>query len=146
MKTYTLFFFWFFVTISATAQYGNNYGGGGMYGNRNGMRGMPNNTKPSEESIEKEKTARLDKLIEKLKTELTLDELQVIAIKNEISASSKKMGILMKSSESDEDKSKEMQNLNESMEKNINSYLNATQKEKYKAFVEKSRKQDGGKL
>jgi hypothetical protein len=72
----------------------------------------------------------------RLKAALTLDDLQYIAIKNDILASSKRMDIVMKSSNSEEDKAEEIRATQEKTEKSINSYLNAEQREKYKLFLE----------
>ena len=125
-----------FCSISATAQYGNN-----PYGN-NGGRGRTNQfpqstpKTPSAEDIEKDKTKKIDELMVKLKEDLTLDELQLIAIKNEIVSSSKSIEIVMKKDFSDEDKSNEIKSIREKTDKTINSYLNASQKEKYQKLKE----------
>ena len=118
-------------SANAVAQYGNNYGyGSGSLNNR-----IPNvpreNTKPSAADIEKNRKERVDKMMEKLKADLTLDELQFIAIKNDMLTSFKAMDIVMKSENSDEDKSNEVKAIQEKTEKSVLSYLNATQKEKY---------------
>ena len=81
----------------------------------------------------------MDKIIAKLKTELTLDELQVIAIRNEITSNSKNIDIVIKKETSEEEKGKEVKALMEKTEVVINSYLNKDQKEKYKAFIEESK-------
>jgi hypothetical protein len=127
------------ISFNATAQYGG-MNGGGMYGNRNGLNrnigNMPTASRKPAEPTEKEKAERVDKYVDKLKTDLNLDDLQVYAIKNEIAESSKNLDKIIKSESSDEDKSKEIEAVSEKTERNINGYLNKEQKEKYKAFIE----------
>ena len=96
-------------------------------------------TKPSAEEIEKYKAQQLDKIIEKLKINLALDELQVIVIKNEIAANMKNVDIIIKKEKSEEDKKVEIKALMDKSEVTINSYLNKVQKEKYKVFIEESK-------
>ncbi|MFN3753618.1 hypothetical protein [Flavobacterium sp.] len=120
-----------FFTIEANAQFVNPNGGQGM--NRNNRMQSPQSTPreltPAE--IEKNRTKQVDSYMSVLKTELTLDELQYIAIKNEMINSSKRMDIVLKSDYSDEEKTAEMKSIQENMDKTIVSYLNASQKEKY---------------
>jgi len=126
----------FLVSINATAQYGSNYGGG-YGGSRNNGIPQTKDSKPTPEEIEKERNAKIDKIMERLKTELTLDDLQFIAIRNEIITNSKSTDILMKKNEiSEEDKAKELKALQEKTEKTIISYLNKTQKDKYQLLKE----------
>lgn len=132
MNVFKIAFLSLFITsISASAQdYGNNQRDD--FGvNRNVGRSYSNN-KPSAEEIEKDKAKRLDKFMDKLKTDLTLDELQFIAIKNEIAANNKAIDIVIKKGNSDEEKTEEIRALMEKSDKTVNSYLNAAQKEKYK--------------
>ena len=95
--------------------------------------------KPSVEEIEESRARQLDKIIEKLKIELTLDALQVIAIKNEIASNMKNVDIIVKKEKSEEDKKVEIKALMDKSEVTINSYLNKVQKEKYKVFIEESK-------
>lgn len=126
----------FLVSINATAQYGSNYGGG-YGGSRNNGIPQTKDSKPTPEEIEKERNAKIDKIMERLKTELTLDDLQFIAIRNEIITNSKSTDILMKKNEiSEEDKAKELKALQEKTEKTIISYLNKAQKDKYQLLKE----------
>ncbi len=123
------------------AQYG---GMGGMNGmNRmggsmlnNGMQGnsvQPNNpTGPTEKEI----NAALDKYVATLKKELTLDDLQVIAIKNELVANNKSVEAINKSKIEEVEKTKEIAAVNEKLERNVLTYLNKTQKEKFKIMME----------
>jgi hypothetical protein len=129
-----LFFSLMLSTMAASAQYGNNYGNG----TRNN--GMPNvqqpPTKATPAEIEKSRNERIDKTMIRLKLELDLDELQFIAIKNDITSTTKSMEIVMESQNSEEDKTKELKAIQEKTEKNILSYLNASQKEKYQKMKE----------
>jgi hypothetical protein len=95
---------------------------------------QPEKATPAE--IEKIRNERVDKIMTRLQSELTLDELQFIAIKNDITSSTKNIEIVMKSENSDEDKSNEMKAIQEKTEKSILSYLNASQKEKYQKMKE----------
>ena len=119
-------------TLYASAQYNNNYGA-----LRNNGVPQTNDSKPTAAQIEKEKNAQIAKIMDKLKTDLTLDDLQMIAIKNEILTSNKNTDILMKKEDiSEEDKSKELKAIQEKTEKNILSYLNTSQKEKFQVLKE----------
>lgn len=117
------------------AQY-NGYNNG-RYG---GMvdHGMQTSTpsKPSQNDIEKDRTEKIEKVILQLKEDLLLDELQVIAIKNEITSNSKTMEIIMKSETTDEDKLNKFKENQEKLNKIILSYLNPIQKEKFQKLKE----------
>ena len=144
MKTFKIFFFsLFLITISASAQYNNGYnnGYGGM--RNNGIPSSP--SKPNPENIEKERTERIEKIVSKLKEDLSLDELQVIAIRNEVAKSNKSIEILMKSEISNEDKTAEYKAIQENVDKNITSYLNPIQKEKFQKLKEDSITKKGDK-
>lgn len=119
-------------TLNATAQYGNPYGNG--MGGLDRSNQIPQNNEPKEptpEEITKARTTRVDNIMKQMKEDLTLDDLQYIAIRNELIGNSKSIDILMKSEISQEDKTKQYQAIQEKTEKTINSYLNPTQKEKY---------------
>ena len=138
MNRYKIFFFgMLFSTCGVLAQ---NYNGQNRNGlNRDIGRDYSSQAKPSPEDIEKNKAEQLDKVIAKLKTALTLDELQVIAIRNEIASNMKNVDIVLKKGTSDEEKGKEIKAMMEKTEVIINSYLNKDQKEKYKTFIEESK-------
>lgn len=129
----------------ASAQFGGNGMNNGMgMGARNQQRMQnPNNfgrNEKSAEEIEKERAESINKTVEFLKTELKLDELQIIVIRKEIETSSKKIFAVLKNEEiSEEDKSKEIEAISEKTDTTINTFLNAEQKEKYKKFVENKR-------
>ncbi len=134
-----------FSTIVANAQYGNyspNAGQGMVRNNR-----IPNTQQtpeaPTPEEIEKNRIEKIESYMTQLKKDLTLDELQHIAIKNEITTNSKRMDILVKSDYTDEEKTSELKSIQEKMEKTIMSYLNPTQKEKYQLLkTQKPNKKD----
>ncbi len=141
MKKYkTLIFSFLLATISASAQYNN----GNYNGYNNGYGSMRNNNIPSTpqkvsaESIEKERMKEIEKIVSRLKEELNLDELQVIAIRNEVTKSNKSIEIVMKSEISEEDKNTEYIAIQEKADKSIISYLNTAQKEKYQKWKEDS--------
>ncbi|WP_337966951.1 hypothetical protein [uncultured Flavobacterium sp.] len=149
----TLSFFLLVFTIfcfnSVSAQYGNGYNngyGGGGYGNngygRGGGMGMDRSmmagqqqsapSKPKE--IPVEETAA--KIVEQMKTEVNLDELQAIAITNVFVDSMREQGILLKNESSSQDQKIEQINaLRESTTKKITAFLNPDQVEKYTAFM-----------
>lgn len=126
----------------ASAQFGGNGMNNGMgMGTRNQQRMQnPNNfgrNEKSAEEIEKERAENIDKSVEYLKTELKLDELQIIVIRKEIETSSKKIYAVIKNEEiSEEDKTKEIEAISDKTDTTINTFLNAEQKEKYKKFIE----------
>jgi hypothetical protein len=144
MKTFKiLLFFQLLSTVTISAQYNNGYNPG--YGNsrNNGIPSSPSKVSP--ETIEKEKTERIEKIVSNLKDELSLDELQVIAIRNEVIKSNKNIEILMKSDISDEDKTAEFKAIQEKADKSILSYLNPVQKKLYQKLKEESTSKKEGK-
>lgn len=141
MKAFKILFFCSLLSsFNGFSQYGN-YNNSNRYSgvNRDVARNYSASTKPSGAEIEKAKAEQLDKYVAYLKTELSLDELQVIAIKNEVATNIKNIDIVTKKETSEEDKSKEIKALMDRTEVVINSYLNAAQKEKYKILVEENR-------
>ncbi|MEO0037428.1 MAG: hypothetical protein RIQ59_639 [Bacteroidota bacterium] len=138
----------FFGITTCTAQYGGMYGGGGMNGGMygGGMNRMHNqqsmqNTNnygrnKSPEDIEKEREENLNKSIDKITKDLSLDDLQVIVIRKEIEASSKSIFTVSKTEISNEEKIKEMDAINEKTDRIINTYLNPDQKIKYKKYID----------
>jgi hypothetical protein len=93
---------------------------------------------PSASEIEKKKTEQLNKFIDKLKKELSLDELQAIAIRNEIEKNNRNIDIILKKETSEDEKSKEITSMMLRTDKLVISYLNKEQKEKYKIFLEEN--------
>lgn len=116
--------------------YGNGYGrGGGMMGRDRSMMGGPqqNTSKPKE--IPVEETAA--KIVEQMKPEINLDELQAIAITNVLTDSMKEQGVLLKNESSSQDqKIEQIKALRESTTKKITAFLNPDQIPKYTAFMD----------
>lgn len=125
-------FFVLFAAVKTQAQYGygNGYNNSGM-----GMNRMPSPQQtpkePTAEEIEKNRTEKIEGYMSHLKKDLTLDELQYIAIRNELISNSKRMDILVKSELSEEEKAAEFKSIQEKIDKAILGYLNPAQKEKY---------------
>lgn len=128
-----LLFFVLFSVVEAHAQYGyGNNPGMGMNRTNNGMPNTQQTPKePTPEEIEKNRNEKIQAHMLILKKDLSLDELQYIAIKNEVTTSSKRIDIMLKSELSDEEKNSELKSIQEKTEKTILSYLNPAQKEKY---------------
>ena len=79
-----VFYTLLFTSFGAFAQYGNNMYNKNYGVNRNIGRTYSSPPTNSPAEIERNKKEQLDKFMEKLKKDLTLDELQMIAIQNEI--------------------------------------------------------------
>jgi len=126
-------------TATVSAQY-NSYNNNSRYGRYGTMvdHGMPTRSpaKLSPQDLEKDRNEKIEKVVLKLKEDLTLDELQVIAIRNEIISSSKNMEILMKSESTEEEKLNKYKESQEKLDKAITSYLNPAQKEKFQKLKE----------
>jgi hypothetical protein len=118
---------------SLSAQYNNGYGGNG-YGRSNQMNsGMGQEpSKPKEIPVE----VTVGKIMEKLKTEINLDELQVIAISNILTESIRSQGIIIKQESSQADKINNIKALSEITDSKVMVLLNKDQKEKYIALTE----------
>lgn len=135
-----------FSSVKITAQYGYGNGYGNGYGGM-GRTGMQNNTatqsKPDPELIEKDKTKKINEYMETLQTDLNLDELQFIAIKNELTASRKNVDLILKKEKSEEEKVKDIKASLEKTDNEIITFLNPEQKVKYKELIEE-RNRPGG--
>ena len=128
MKSFKIFIFsLLFTTIGSFAQ-------GGGYGTNRDLRDNRAPKPPTPEEIDKNRNDYVDKYMVKLKAALTLDELQMIAIKNELITNAKNIDIVMKKEDSQEDKAKEVKAIMDKTEVVVNSYLNKDQKEKYLLF------------
>ena len=140
MNVFRIVFFSLFITsISVCAQGYNRYNGQRNNGFTDSDAQLRNNNdKPSAEEIEKVRATQIDKIMNKLKSDLTLDELQFIAIKNEITTRNKTIDIIIKKGNSEEEKTEEIKAMIEKSEKTISSYLNAIQKEKYRTLKEEA--------
>lgn len=134
--------------VSGWSQYGyGNYGGYGYGSGRMGgygpsQMGMPSQPRErSAEELEEERVKTVDKSVEKLKTDLKLDELQVVIVRKEMDASSKKINAILKKEMSNEDKNTEIKAITETMERNILNFLNEEQKKKFKDLIQERQKQ-----
>jgi len=117
--------------------YGNGYGGGNGYGSgrmsqMGGMNQQSQPEKPKEIPVE----VTVGKIIDRMKPEINLDELQVIAISNVLTESIRTQGILMKQVTNQEDQIKDFKALSETTDRKIMDFLNEDQKPKYLAFKE----------
>ncbi|MFM9824548.1 hypothetical protein [Flavobacterium sp.] len=138
MKTSNLIVAFSFVLFSINslhAQFGNNGFGNGMNRQNNGMNQMSQPTpddKPEEVPVEK----TVGIIMERMKTEVNLDELQVIAISIVLKESIIEQGKLLKQKFSQEDQIKNFEALSETTDRKIGEFLNKDQKEKYILFKE----------
>ncbi len=147
MKTIKNFIFIILLFLTSNlifSQYGNGYGnngyGNGGYSNNrmNSMNAGPQGNRGfgTETSKPKDPQVDIDKTVEKLKTDLKLDELQVFAIKKVITESSTSQISILKKEVSQDEKVTEVLALADKTDSSINSYLSKDQKEKYKVFIE----------
>ena len=139
-----LLVFTLFCINSVSAQYGNGYNngyggngygrGGGMGMDRSMMQG-PQGSPSKPKEVPPEETAA--KIVEQMKPEVNLDELQAIAITNVLADSMREQGVLLKNESSSQDeKMEQMKALRESTTKKITAFLNPDQIEKYTFFME----------
>lgn len=114
--------------------------GGGMGGNpMNNQNQMGNQTRPQ---VPKERPIEelVVKVVERLKTQLTLDELQVIAISNIITDNMKKQNAVLKKEDNNDEKTAELKAISEKTDLDILILLNKDQKIKYKLLSEDAKK------
>jgi len=111
--------------MNAFSQMGNNR----MM--QNNQQNIPSNPEREKEDMEKAKQESLEKLMARLSTDLNLDALQQVAIKQIYSENVKKQGIILKKEISEEDKVALLKSLTESTELKVTTLLNREQKEKY---------------
>ena len=118
---------------TVSAQFGNG-GFNNGYGNNNGNRRM-NSSMDQNRTQEKPKEIPVEvtvaKIIERIKPELLLDELQVIALSNILNESIRTQGLLMKAETSHELKVENLKVLSEVTDRKIMELLNKDQKEKF---------------
>jgi hypothetical protein len=116
------------------------YGQGGMGGNNmNNPNQMGNQTRsqaPKERPIEEV----VAKVVERLKKQLTLDELQVIAVSNIITDNMKKQNAVLKKEDNNDEKTAELKAISEKTDLDILILLNKDQKTKYKLLSEDAKK------
>ena len=126
----------FSLLILSSAAFAQNFNQNG-YGVNQDLGRNSSPSKPSQQDIDENNSKQLDRFMEQLKKELSLDELQTIAIRNEVTTNRKNVEILMKKENSEEEKSKQIKAMMDRTDVTINSYLNKDQKEKYKILTEK---------
>ena len=137
-KIQFLFFFGCTLFFSQTnwAQYNNGYGNNG-YGNNGRMSQMnqmgsgPTQSAPKAPS--NEETA--SRVMENLKTEMSLDALQEIAIKNILIQSLNAQGVIIKKEGSNESKSEDIKVISENTDRKILELLNPDQRDLYKKII-----------
>jgi len=134
MKTLKILLF--SLLILSSAAFAQNFNQNG-YGVNQDLGRNSSPSKPSQQDIDENNSKQLDRFMEQLKKELSLDELQTIAIRNEVTTNRKNVEILMKKESSEEEKSKQIKAMMDRTDVTINSYLNKDQKEKYKILTEK---------
>jgi hypothetical protein len=143
IKSLFLLVFSLFCINSVSAQYGNGYNngyGGGGYGRGNGM-GMDRSMMQGQQSTpSKPKEVPVEeiaaKIVEQMKPEVNLDDLQAIAITNVLSDSMREQGILLKNESSSQDeKMEQIKALRDSTTKKVNAFLSPDQIEKYNTFM-----------
>lgn len=146
-----------FCFSTASAQYGNGYNngygngygngynrGGGMGMDRSMMAGQQQGTPSKPKEVPVEETAA--KIVESMRPEVKLDDLQAIAITNVLADSLREQGILLKNeSSSQEQKIEQIKALRESTDKKIGAFLNPDQVDKYKTFMESFKEVKKGK-
>ena len=139
MKTIKILFYLtlLFSTHISIAQYGRGgmNSGSGRMGNNSGMMNHPEPR--DEKEIEKNRLKRIDDLVNKLKTDLSLDDLQLYAIRKQIEENDKNISVVLNKKEIEqEEKLKEIEAISERNDNIILSYLNSDQKEKYKKYIQ----------
>ena len=137
-NNYLLTGFIMFFANASFAQFGN-----GGYGNGYGSNSRMNNTMDQTRTPQKPKEVPVEvtvgKIMERLKPDLILDELQVIAISNILTESTKSQGMLIKAEVSQEEKIKNITVLSETTDRKIIEMLNKDQKEKYTVLQEEAK-------
>lgn len=124
-----------FFTQNNWAQYNRGYGNNG-YGNGYGNNGRVSqmNQLPTQQSAPKppSNAEMASKVMENLKTDLTLDALQEIAIKNILIESLNAQGVILKKETSNESKGEDIKVISENTDRKILELLDPAQKEIYK--------------
>jgi hypothetical protein len=136
MKTFkVILIVLFFITITSVyPQYGN--GGGFNNGNNNGYQNNNDQVRTPAVESEKSKKERFDKMVDQIKKDLSLDDLQVIAVSNVLSETVKSENAIMKKEVSDDEKLEEIKALSTTTDRRINEFLNKEQKEKYQKMID----------
>ncbi|MFY8111422.1 MAG: hypothetical protein ACOVKP_05380 [Flavobacterium sp.] len=120
-----------FFTQTHWAQFNNGYSNNGRMSQMNQMGSGPTQSAPKPPS--NEETA--SKVMENLKTEMNLDALQEIAIKNILIQSLNAQGVILKKEGSNESKSEDIKVISENTDRKILELLNPDQKDLYKKII-----------
>jgi len=124
---------------TVSAQFGNG-GFNNGYGNNNGGNRRMNSSMDQNRTQEKPKEIPVEvtvaKIIERIKPELLLDELQVVALSHILNESIRTQGVLIKAETSQELKMENLKVLSEVTDRKIMELLNKDQKEKFVALNE----------
>jgi len=120
-----------FYTQTNWAQFNNGYGNNGRMSQMNQMSPGPSQSAPKPPS--NEETA--SRVMENLKTEMNLDALQEIAIKNILIQSLNAQGVIIKKEGSNESKTEDIKVISENTDRKIMELLNPDQKEIYKKIT-----------
>jgi hypothetical protein len=118
------------------------YGQGGFGGNQMGSQNQQMANQSRTQTVKEppiEETVK--KVVDRLKTQLLLDELQVIAISNIITENIKKQNAVLKKDGNNEEKVNELKAMSEKTDLDILILLNKDQKSKYKLLAEDAKKQ-----
>jgi hypothetical protein len=118
--------------------YGQQQGGFGQSNPRFGAGQSNRNPVPTEENSaesEKSKKERFDKIMARLKKELTLDDLQFFAVSGVIKESFKKQEAIMKKEISEQEKTEEIKGVSEISNTKVLEFLNKDQKVKFKTMM-----------
>ena len=121
-------------TISAqygNGGYNNGYGNGNGYGGNRRMNSGMDQARTPEKPKEIPVEVSVAKIMETIKPELNLDELQVVAMSNIFIESFRTQGMLLKAETSQEDKIKNIEALSEVTDRKLMALLNEDQKEKF---------------
>jgi hypothetical protein len=129
-----------FAQFGQQGGYGQQQGGFGQSNPRFGsgqsnMNGIPTSDNNRDFESEKSKKDRFDKIMEKLKKELTLDDLQFFAVSGVIKDSFKKQEVIMKKEISEEEKKEEIKGITEISNTKVLEFLNKDQKVKFKTMI-----------
>ncbi len=98
---------------------------------QNNQQPTQSNPEREREEMEKARKENLEKILARLTTDINLDALQQVAIRQLYDDNMKKQGIIMKKEISDDDKVALLKSLGESTEVKVLELLNKEQKEKY---------------
>ena len=143
LQSIVIFLFVVLFSNTVSAQFGNGGFNNNGFGNNNGNNRRMNSGMDQSRTQDKPKEIPIEvtvaKIIERIKPELILDELQVIAISNILTESIKTQGMLIKAEASQEDKIKNITALSETTDRKIMELLNKDQKERYIVLNEEAK-------